>query len=112
MSTEEQQTLTGGWTANQIEKARKQHGRLMLVETTGPEGEQLAFWFRRPDMKVMGAVTKLLQTDPLQANLVLFRNCLINQEQVKWADDVEVMMAVMPHLEKIVEVRAAEVRNF
>lgn len=110
MSTEEQ--LIGGWTAQQIEKAKKQHGRLMLVETTGLEGEPLAFWFRRPDMKVMGAVTKLMQQDPLQANLVLFRNCLINQDQVKWADDVEVMMAVMPHLEKIVEVRAAEVRNF
>lgn len=112
MSTEKEQTLIGGWTTVQIEKAKKQHGRLMLVETTGPDGEALAFWFRRPDMKVMGAVTKLLQSDPLQANLVLFRNCLINQELVKWADDVEVMMAVMPHIERIMEVRAAEVRNF
>lgn len=111
MSTEKE-TLIGGWTQAEIDKARKQHGRLMLVETTGPDGEELAFWFKRPDMKVMGAVTKLLQQDPLQANLVLFRNCLINQQLAKWAEDVEVMMAVMPHLESIVEVRAAEVRNF
>ena len=110
MSTEEQ--TTGGWTAQQIEKARKQYGKLTLVETTGPEGEDLAFWFKRPDMKVMSAVTKLQQQDPVQGNLLLFRSCLINQEQVKWADDVEVMMSVLPIIQDIVKARAAEVRNF
>ena len=107
-----QEELTGGRTPAEIEKMRKQHGTLLLVSTTDAEGLSLYFWFKKPDMKVMGAVTKLAATDPLMSNVVLFKNTLINQENVGHVDDVEVMMAVMPHLETLVKARAAEVRTF
>lgn len=111
MAQEEKQ-LTGGKTAEEIDKLKKQHGRLTLVSTEDAEGNPLHFWFHRPDMKVMGAFTKIGQSDPVQANLLLFRSCLINQENVKYADDVDVMFAIIPHLESMIEKRASEVKNF
>jgi len=113
MSTKEQQPiLTGGKTADEIDKLKKQHGRLTLVSTEDADGNPLHFWFHRPDMKVMGAFTKIGQQDPVQANLLLFRACLLNQENVKYADDVDVMFAIIPHLEAMIDRRSTEVKNF
>lgn len=104
----------GGWTPEELAKMKARHGKLTLVsvEPEGEEGETLHFWFKQPDMKIMSAFTKLAQSDPLQGVQVLFKNCLINAEMAKYADDTEVFLSVGEHLSDLVKKRKASSQSF
>lgn len=104
-------TTIGGVEESTIAKWKKQHGELTLVTVEVDEGE-LYLWFRKPDMKTISAVTKVAQTDPVASTQALFRNCLLNQNNIHYADDPEVFLAVGPHLEELVKKRKASSQRF
>jgi hypothetical protein len=111
----EKSNLVGGWSPDEIAKAKARHGKLTLVsvEPEGePEGQTLHFWFKQPDMKIMSAFTKIAQSDPLQGVQVMFKNCLINSEMAKYADDTEVFLSVGEHLSELVKKRNSSSQSF
>jgi hypothetical protein len=111
MASVKETNQIGGMDEGAISKWKKQHGELTLVTVEVDEGE-LFFWFRKPDMKTISAVTKVAQTDPVASTQALFRNCLLNQNNIHYADDPEVFLAVGPHLEELVKKRKASSQRF
>lgn len=89
-----------------IEQWKKKHGRVFLMEVN-----DLEFYFRKPDMRTISAVTKVAQSDPMQATIIFFSNTLLNKEMMEYKDDVDVMSAIAPQLEKLVENYTVKVKE-
>lgn len=111
MGTERKEVSIPAPIMEQVGKWKKQHGKLFLVETKDADGQKLEFVFRKPDMATMGAVTKFAESNPLESTLMLFKNCLLNDENLHYADDVDVMMSISPHLEKLIEQRESSIKE-
>jgi hypothetical protein len=111
--TSSQENNIGGIREKQLNIWKKQHGKIYLVSAESGDGsEPLHFWFRKPDMSVMGPVLKFADSDPLKSSVIFFQNCLLNKENETYKDDVEVMMSIMPHLNSIVEQRKVSIQSF
>lgn len=95
-----------GTPEERIEQWKKKHGRVFLMEVN-----DLQFYFRKPDMRTMAAVTKLGANDPMQATIVFFSNTLLNKEMMEYKEDVDVMSAIAPQLEKLVENYTVKVKE-
>jgi len=103
--------IAGGLTQSQIDQLKKKHGPLTLCEVKTAEHEFEYFWFKKPDMKVISAVTKFLASDPLRANQIYFKNCLVEGDSSA-ADDVELFTSLMPYLTDLVKTFDVQVKNF
>lgn len=104
----------GGWTPDELAKMKSRYGRLFLVavEAENEDQQELFFWFKHPDMKVISAFTKVSQADPISGMQVLFKNCLISAGMEKYADDPEVFLAVSEQLGDLVKKRKASSQSF
>lgn len=96
----------------QLAAWKKKHGKIRLVVTQDENGEELHFWFRKPDMKVLGIYAKFFDTDPLAAVQIVFKNCLLNQDLVTYADDVEVMLSIAEGVNTMVKKRPSSFTDF
>ena len=104
--------LIGGVDQLTINKWKKQYGKLKLVTLGQEEGEPIYFWFKKPDEKIFSAFVRIAKNDEFAGLQMLFRNCLLNQEQVEMANDPEVMISVGEHLSALVKKRPATSQDF
>lgn len=91
---------------SQVKKWKRLHGRVFLFMV----GE-IPFFFRKPDMKVMSAMSAVSKKDDVKGQEVFFSNCLLNKENIGYKDDVDVMMSLGPHLEGLVETYQVKVKE-
>lgn len=86
-----------------VSKLKKQHGTVFRVIVD----DELVFFFKKPDMNTISIFLRYIEADPAKANVLLFKNCLINTEMLQYEHDVDVMMAILPTLSGLVEQRKA-----
>lgn len=104
----------GGMTPEQIDKLTRSHGELLLVSVEPEEegGEPLHFWFKKPDRKILSAMTAVAQRDPMEGTLVIFRNCLVNKEMEGYSEDMDVFISVAEQLDGLVKKRKVSSKRF
>lgn len=93
-----------------VEALKRKWGKIYLIEVENPEGTPLEFILRQPDRKIMSAVSKIANSDPFQAGIVLVENCLLYGDR-KALEDVTVFAAVSQHFEAVNAARAATIKN-
>ena len=105
----EQATPQGTLGTAEIERLKKQHGRIYEV-VVDDEGTRYAAYFRRPDMAVLSAMTKMAKTDEMQAAKVMVENCFVaGAEQVR--TDAALFVAAVGQLGTVVGQVRATIKN-
>jgi len=99
--------IAGGLTQSEIDALKKEHGKLTLVSIEG-EGH---WWFKKPNMATLSASAALAERDPMGSAMVYFTNCLVKGDP-KAADNVDLWVAIAPHLNGLIEEKRTEVKNF
>lgn len=87
---------------------KSQYGKVRAITTTDKDGVDIIFYFRQPDMKILGVYAKYFDNDPMQALIVLFQNCLLNKELAHFGDDPEVMLSIAEGLNSMVKKRPSK----
>jgi hypothetical protein len=103
----DEKKLTGGKTDEEIQLLKKKHGSITLM-TIEPDKH---YWFKKPDMATLSAVTKISQADPLAAAQVFFKNCLVEGDQTT-VDNVDEFASLAPYIGDLIETKSVEVKNF
>lgn len=111
MAQENKDIVAGGKTQAQIDKLKKQHGKLTLISTEDAEGKPLHIWLKKPNMNTVKAAAKLMQTSPLDAVITYGKNCLIDGDPGVF-DDVDIITTISDDLMDLVEQRTKVVKNF
>lgn len=94
-------------TDERILKWKVQHCRVFQFDIGG-----VSLYFKKPDMRTLGAVSRLAERDPMQALVVMYQNTLLNKEEgMKYKDDVDFMSSIGPYLEGLVEKMKVEVKE-
>lgn len=106
MSTEKKEAVAGGLYQSEIDTLRKQYGPLTLITVEGNH-----WWFRKPDMATLSASAAVSDRDPVASLLVYFNNCLVKGD-ASAADNVDVWIAIAPHLSTLIEEKKSEVKKF
>lgn len=85
-------TIIGGQTAEQVEALKAQHGKLHLVELV--DGEEVHhIYLRRPDLKVLSAMTAVAKTSEIKGSEVLISNCFVAGSEA-WRNDGMLFIAL------------------
>lgn len=103
--------IAGGLTQREIDRLKKQHGKLTLITVNDENDQEVHFWFKKPDMRVMSATAKVAQSDPMQAAQIFATNCIVKGD-VTLLDDVDIFSSISEPIMELVETRAVEVKKF
>lgn len=98
----------------EIARLKRTHGdNLFMVEIAGDpkyHHQTIQFVFKRPSRKILGAVSKISQNDPVEATYVLLCNCMVFGDK-EHLDDTAIFSAVSQQFEKVNAPRIASVKN-
>lgn len=98
----EEKTLVGQATPEQIEAWKKEHGRLFSTTADGNVG-----YFRKPNRKELSYALSL-RDKPLEMTETLMRQCFLGGSRI-FIDDVEYMLGCDALIERLVNMKMAEV---
>lgn len=102
----------GGLTRPEINALKKQHNtKNVFLITVKLGSEQLFFWLKKPDMTVLSAFVSMAEKDPVAANQMMFKDCLIKGEE-SYANDPSVFVAISKQLNDIVEAAESTMEKF
>lgn len=105
----EQTTPQGTLGTAEIERLKKQHGRIYQI-VVDDDGDLYVAYFRRPDMAVLSAMTKMAKTDEMQAAKVMVENCFVaGAEQVR--TDAALFVAAVGQLGTVIGQVRATIKN-
>ena len=105
----EQATPQGTLGTAEIERLKKQHGRIYEV-VVDDEGTRYAAYFRRPHMTTLAAMTKMAKTDEMAAARVMQENCWVSgAEAVR--TDAALFVAVVGQFGTVIGSVRAEIKN-
>jgi len=77
---------------NTIEKLKKRHGDIWLVEVT-IDDQVHEFVLRRADRKTLAASARFSESDPMQATEIIIKNSVVHGDE-KLLDDVRIIQAL------------------
>lgn len=93
----------------ELARLKAQHGRIYQI-VVDDDGDLYAAYFRRPDMAVLSAMTKMAKTDEMQAAKVMVENCFVaGAEQVR--TDAALFVAAVGQLGTVVGQVRATIKN-
>lgn len=92
-------------TKKEIEELKKKYGQIYQVEFE--DGKII--YLKKPDRKVLKFAMTLAQTDPLGMAESLLKNCQVAGDEIT-ADD-SYLLGVAPQLDRIIEVKNAELKK-
>lgn len=101
--------LIGGLNQIEIDKLKEKHGPLILI-AVGDEGSEEHFFFRKPDMNVMRAVSSQVERDPLGAAQIYFKNCLVHGDKSA-VENVEIFVSIAPYLQELIKEKRVVLKN-
>lgn len=67
-------------------------------------------YFRKPDLKVIGAAGKFSETDPIRSGLILFEECFLGGDP-EFRENDEVKMSAIKTLNGWFKIRVAVIKN-
>lgn len=103
--------VAGGLTQSEIDRLKKEHGKLTLITVKDENDQDIHFWFKKPDMKVMSATAKVAKTDSIQAAQIFATNCIVKGD-ISLLEDVDIFSSLAEPIMELVETREVEVKKF
>jgi hypothetical protein len=98
----------------QINRWKNQYGESNVFSITVPlddlDEKKVTGYFRKPDLKVIQASTKFVDTDPVKAGLIQLDTCFLGGDEEFTTND-EVKMSAIKALNTVFKVRVAEIKN-
>ena len=89
----------------QIAEWKKKHGTVYLVTADDKKA-----YLKKPDRATIAFAMTKVQSDPLQFSEIILQNCwLAGDEELKSNDDY--FLAVSSQLDKLIEVKTAEIKK-
>ena len=96
----------------QIDIWKAKHGE--VKEITIPlddEGKEVAIgYFRKPDLNIIGASSKFVDTDPVKSGKILFDSCYLGGASDFQTND-EVKMSAILCLNRLFKIRLGDIKN-
>tara|TARA_Y100000782_G_scaffold111876_1_gene140908 strand:- start:5291 stop:5620 length:330 start_codon:yes stop_codon:yes gene_type:complete len=95
----------------QIRKWKAKYGAVHQVTVpVGDEEEEAIAYFRKPDLKTIGAAGKFAETDPIKAGEIIFSNCWLGgDERIK--EDDEAKIAAIKAVGQLFKAKVAQVKK-
>ena len=99
-------------TQQEIEQLKQQYGRVyqINVPVAAKGDDDMEFVFKKPDLKIIAAVTKLKEKDEIVAMQTLINACLISGNKAQLLDS-DVFLSISAAFNKILEVRVAKIKE-
>jgi hypothetical protein len=92
-------------TPEQIEAWKQKYGKVFELDVDGKKA-----YLRKPDRKIIGFVTTVAKTNPIEMSELLLENCWLGgDEEIKTNDDMFLSAAGV--LGELMQVKVAELKN-
>ncbi|MDR2564371.1 MAG: hypothetical protein LBC98_10610 [Prevotellaceae bacterium] len=92
-------------TKAKIEEWKKQYGSIFRIEVDGRE-----CYLKPPSRKALGYASMAAKQNPLAFNEVILRECWLTGDEEIRTDDT-LFLSVAPHLDRLIEVKEAELEK-
>lgn len=104
--------LPGGITEAQLALWKKEHKKIHQFDViVDEEGKDVATaYFKSPDINTLAAAMQVVDSDPMQANKILFANTWLGGDERIQTDD-ELKFSVYVKLVRIVKLRTVNIKN-
>ncbi len=96
----------------EIDQLKSKHGNLVLITVKNDDESVDHYWFKQPDMITMEAAGSMIERNPVKANTIVIQNCLVKGDKKKAISDVSTYVTLAPHIEKLINQKDSEVKNF
>lgn len=99
-------------TQETIENWKKQYGSVYAIEVPLDDSgsKKVTGYFRKPDLKTIGAAARYSETDPVKAGLIVFENCWLGGDEELRNND-ECIMSAIQSLSTLFVVRVSTIKN-
>lgn len=90
------------------EEIKAKYGNVFKIEVDADdEGkEKVIAYLKKPDLKTLSATMSVMNSDPIKANQILLKNCLIEEiSDKRITDDDEVFLGAMTTLAELIKIR-------
>ncbi len=94
----------------QIKRWKAQYGDVYAIEVKLDEQEKAVGYFRKPDLNIIAAASRFVESNPIKTGEILLENCWLDGDDLIKTDD-EAKMGVMTQLGKLFKVKEAEVKK-
>ena len=99
-------------TEAQIAALKKQHGDIFVIEVMDNENEPVIGYFKRPTRQTLSAVMSKLSSDPIQANEILARNCIIKEySDMRLIDNDDLFMSMISSLSELIQIKQSSIKK-
>jgi len=104
--------LAGGVSQDQINAWKKQHGDIYAIDVnTDDKGKNKATgYFKKPNLAIIGAASKYIETDPMQSSAIMFDSCWLGGDPEMQNVD-EVKASAMGKLGELFKIREASIKK-
>lgn len=109
---EKKEKLAGGVTEAMIENWKKQYGKVyeISVPLDDEKKAEATAYFRKPDLKTIGAAAKFAETDPIKSGLIMFDNCWLGGDE-RMKEDEECKVSAVQLVSSLFTVRVGTIKN-
>ncbi len=108
----EKKEVAGGLSQGEIDQLKNDYGDLILISVKDEDQSEDHYWFKKPDMNTMEAAGSMIERNPVKANTIVIQNCLVKGDKNKAISDVSTYVTLAPHMEKLINQKDSEVKNF
>jgi hypothetical protein len=95
-----------------LELLKATYGELFELNVYISEYDVAVAYLKKPTRQVLGAVMSKISSDPMQANEILLRNCLIKEiSDMRILDNDEVFISAINSLDGLVNVYKSDLKK-
>jgi hypothetical protein len=99
-------------TQQEIDQLKQQYGRVyqIVVPAVTKGDADMEFVFKKPDLKIISAVTKLKEKDEIMAMQTLINTCLVSGNKAHLSDP-DVFLSISGAFNEVLKVRLAKIKE-
>lgn len=100
-------------TAAQIKQWKSKYGDVYQIDTPlDDEKKEIATaYFRKPDLKVIGAAQKFAESEPLKAGQIMYTNCFLGGDKEIFEHNDEAKLSAIQQLGQLFKVRQSDIKK-
>lgn len=94
----------------EIDRLKALHGGLNLITVKDEEGNIHYCYVKKPDLKILSAATKYVESDPVKSGEIMFNSLKVECSEFIEKDD-ELKMSVISRLGELFKIRETELKK-
>lgn len=99
-------------TEAQIKALKAQYVDIFVIEVLDNEDKPVIAYLKKPTRQTLSAVMSKLSSDPIQANEILLRNCIIKDySDMRIIDNDECFMSAISSLSELIQIKQSSIKK-